>query len=234
MSEEQMKNSVSVLVVGSGKLATELLLNLKSAGIASVLPWSEKSVVGKGKVIVVHAGSGREFDDAVSFCAETRSVLIELSTGNDINIDSPVFPVIVCPNVNILMLKFMAMIARSGTLFDEYEKSVIESHQSAKTSEPGTAINIADSLGVKREDIVSVRDPEVQEKKLSIPPDFIPRHAYHKISISDANVTVSLESRVYGEAPYSSGLAKIIEAVCDKNLDPGIHNIVELIEQGWL
>ena len=59
MSEEAGKiGGLQVLIVGSGKLAGELLENLKSSRIDRVLPWSRRDASWKGCTVVVHAGSG--------------------------------------------------------------------------------------------------------------------------------------------------------------------------------
>ncbi|MDI9690464.1 hypothetical protein QM326_38275, partial [Burkholderia cenocepacia] len=67
------------------------------------------------------------------------SPLVELSTGSDLETGTYGFPVVLCPNTNILMLKFMSMLETSGHLFRDCDISVTESHQAGKTSVPGTA-----------------------------------------------------------------------------------------------
>lgn len=229
-----MNTSVQVLIVGSGKLAAELIENLKSRSIASVLPWNRKGERLECKSVVVHAGSGRELPGVVSFCSANNSVLIELSTGGNLAEESHPFPVIICPNINILMLKFMAMLQSQGYLFREYQKTILESHQAAKTSAPGTAINIARSLGVDPGQIVSVRNPVVQENELGIPSEFLLRHAYHRVIIGDENVRITFETKVFGQSPYALGLAKVIEAICGRDLEPKPQDILTLIQSGWL
>ena len=234
MGDIKRDEAFQVLIVGSGKLASELLENLQSQRISAVLPWAKKDEPYEGKRIVVHAGSGRQLDDVVTFCFRTNSVLIELSTNEKLDRSKSSFPTIVCPNINILMLKFMAMLQSHGPQFKEYEKTILESHQSTKTSKPGTAINLANSLAVLTNRIISVRDPVVQENKLGIPSAFLPRHAYHRISIVDTNVSITLETKVLGQAPYSAGLAQIIEGICGRQLEPRIYDVLDLIHSGWV
>jgi len=232
--EDEKVGGLQVLIVGSGKLATELLENLHSSSISSVLPWAQRDTTWSGCRIIVHAGSGREIEDVVSFCSSQHLLLVELSTTKNLENANPIFPVVICPNTNILMLKFMAMLQSQGSLFSEYEKSVIESHQANKKSEPGTAISIARSLGVSRDEITSVRDPLIQERQIGIPYEHLSRHAYHKISITDGNVGIVFETRVLGKAPYASGLAKILDGICKRDLEPGKHDIFELVQNGWI
>lgn len=222
------------MVVGSGKLANELLENLSGPHIASVLPWAQRESGWNGCRIVVHAGSGREIADVTEFCALHSLVLVELSTSGALEQVNPTFPVILCPNTNILMLKFMAMLKVQGHLFSEYETTILESHQSDKKSEPGTAISIAASLGVPRDEITSVRDPLVQKRQLGIPAEHLARHAYHKISIADGNVSIAFEAKVLGEAPYAAGLAKIVEGIYRRDLESRKYDVLELVQNGWI
>lgn len=225
---------MNVYVVGAGKLATEIISSLKSPNIQSVVPWSDSTLHKDEDIIVVHAGSGRELESVYTFCTEHQKPLIELATNISSNKSHSAFPLVVCPNTNILLLKFMAMISKFGTNFIEYDKTIIESHQSTKTSAPGTAYAIAKSLGVENEKVESVRDPFVQEKALGIPGPFLSRHAYHKITISDSTVSVTLETKVFGSTPYSAGLAKIIDAMITRKLEKRVYDVLEFIEQGWI
>src|SRR5688572_18836321 len=173
-----------VLVVGTGKLATELLNSLR------VTPWAERSPT-KDKSIVVHAGSGRDLEDVISYCRETHSTLVELATGSEIESARLDFPAVICPNTNILMLKFMSMLAKSGHLFSGYKIKLTESHQAPKTSTPGTAIAMAHALGLKDSDVVSVRDAQQQRTALQIPDAHLARHAFHQVVIEDGACSIT-------------------------------------------
>lgn len=195
--------------------------------------WSNDSKAN-GSAVVVHAGSGRELDEVIAYCRETRSPLIELATGSKLESASPAFPVVLCPNTNILMLKFMAMLARSGKLFKGYHMEVTESHQAEKQSAPGTAIAIAQSLGLAANDVVSVRDTKVQLAALHIPAEHLGRHAVHAILIEDGACRVSFETRVYGASPYADGVARIVSAVTSYPLENRVYAIDEFVEHGWV
>ena len=218
-----------VLVVGRGKLAAELLNGLISPSISRVLPWSERERLGSERCMVVHAGSGRERDDAARFCADTGSILLELSTGGSQLPPAPVFPIIVCPNVNMQMLSFMAMIKQAAGFFKGQHIEITESHQASKRTEPGTAIYLARSLGIPETQIRSVRDPKAQSEILHIPTEFLDRHAYHEVRINNGDVEIRLESRVLGKSAYASGLARIIEVASTCALQPGVHDVVDVI-----
>ncbi|WP_269511341.1 dihydrodipicolinate reductase C-terminal domain-containing protein [Burkholderia sp. IMCC1007] len=240
---------MQVLVVGTGKLATELLRSHQlDPAIFHVMPWSEGARADAGRSdarrtdarrsdarsIVVHAGSGRELPDAIAFCHATGSTLVELSTGSDLETGSHDFPIVLCPNTNILMLKFMCMLETSGHLFRDCNISVTESHQASKTSVPGTAVDIGQSLGVPAQHIRSVRDPAEQRDALQIPDDQLGRHAFHRIRIEDGACSLQFESRVYGASPYADGVSRIVDAVRQRDLERRRYSIVEFIRNGWL
>jgi hypothetical protein len=143
-----------VTVVGSGKLATELLEHLELPEDMKLQAWSDLGP-GADAAFVVHAGSGRELEPVIAYCECSGATLLELATGSVLENACPAFPVVLCPNTNILMLKFMSLLASSGPLLRGYHILLEESHQHGKTSAPGTALALAESLGLRQEAIVS-------------------------------------------------------------------------------
>jgi hypothetical protein len=226
-------HAMQVFIAGTGKLATELLSGLQLDAAFQLTAWSQRGP-SLDRAIVVHAGSGRELADIAAFCTATHSPLIELSTGSAIEATPHAFPVVLCPNTNILMLKFMAMLAQCGPLFSGYKVQLTESHQASKTSVPGTAVDIAQALGLKADDIVSVRDVAVQRAQLQIPEAALGRHAYHRVRIDDGACHIQLETRVTGDAPYAQGVAQIVAAVAAHGLADRVYPVMDFIRQGWL
>jgi 4-hydroxy-tetrahydrodipicolinate reductase len=222
-----------IIVVGTGKLARELLSTLPSASTFKVIAWAD-TIKDEGSSVVVHTGSGRELENVINYCQKTGSILIELATGSEIENREIDFPVVVCPNTNILILKLLAMFAVSGHHFKNYKVKVIESHQSEKLSVPGTAVALAQSLGMPREEILSIRDPQQQSEVLKIPHEYLSRHGYHRVEIEDHVGSIVLETKVFGPAPYAGGLAQIISAVRFNKLENRRYNIMEFIENGWV
>ena len=218
-----------VLVVGQGKLAAELLSGLGGLRVERVLPWAERESRGSGICMVVHAGSGREFEDVVGFCAKTMSPLLELSTSGGRLPLSPVFPIVVCPNVNMQMLSFMAMVKQAAGYFKGQDIKITESHQATKRTKPGTAIHLASSLGVPEEKIRSIRDPKVQSETLHIPDEFLDRHAYHEVLIKSGEVEIRLETRVLGKSAYACGLNRLIDIIARNPLSAGVYDVVDLV-----
>lgn len=224
----------NTLIAGAGKLANEV-----RAGLGPVAHrWADRFAL-EGTALervaaVVHAGSGRELPEIADFCRERRAVLVELSTGTDAAALARDFPVVLCPNANILMLKFMAMLARSGHWFNRGRVTITESHQSSKTSVPGTAVAMAEALGVDPRAIVSVRDPAVQTDRFGLARQDLERHALHRIDIEEGACSITLETRVQGDAPYQDGVRRIIGAALSHPLENRSYDVLEFIDNGWL
>lgn len=222
-------DTFEILVVGRGKLAEELLQGLQGPAISRVVRWGDRGGLEGGPSMIVHAGSGRELGEAIEFCSSSGSTLLNLSTGDAQFPSAPDFPLVLCPNVNMPMLRFMAMVKQAARHFRGQGIRITESHQSSKRTKPGTAIHLANSLGVPENEIRSVRDPKVQHEALGIPTAFLDRHAYHEVAISDPDVEIRLETRVLGKSAYASGLAKVIEIVAASRLQPGCFDVVDLV-----
>lgn len=219
----------AILIVGRGKLAEELLHGLGSPTISRVVRWDERDSQEGDRYIVIHAGSGRELNDVIGFCSVTGSILLDLSTGDSQFPVTTKFPVVICPNVNVQMLYFMAMVKHSSRYFRGQDIKIAESHQASKSTKPGTAIYLAKSLCIPETEIRSERDPKVQNEVLGIPSSFLDRHAYHEIVIRNPEVEIRLETRVLGKSAYASGLAKVIDIVARRKLDPGYYDIVDFV-----
>jgi len=218
-----------VLVVGRGKLANELMEGLNGDAISQTIRWDDRSTSVSELRIVVHAGSGRELPEVIDYCANTNTILFELSTADAMIPDRVGFPVIICPNVNLQMIRFMAMVRQASRYFKGQTIEIIESHQATKKTRPGTAIYLANQLGVSESEIRSERNPERQQKIFGIPNEYLARHAYHKIAITSPDAEITLETRVLGKTAYATSLSEIIAMVSQMDLRSGRHDIVELI-----
>jgi len=225
---------MEIFVVGSGKLASEILDSGMSFPSGSLKKWEEKPETYSLKSVIVHAGSGRQLDKCIGFCKRSKSVFIELSTGLETETMQVDFTLILCPNTSILMLKTMSLLEHFGQYFAGNNITITESHQAAKQSVPGTAFNLAKSFQVPSEKIISIRDTDFQQNELKIPDEFLDRHAYHKITIQDGSDEVSIETRVLGHQSYSKGVKKIIDAILVHQLEERKYSVLEFIENKWL
>ncbi len=130
------------------------------------------------------------------------------------------------------MLKFMHMIKQYGSQFSKNDISILESHQETKKSLPGTAIEFAKSLGFPSGNIISIRNPELQEKQYGIPAECLDLHAFHEIVIGDRGTSITLKTLVKGHESYVSGLAAIIKSL--QNLENRYYHIIDLLEMGLI
>ncbi|MDD4968563.1 MAG: dihydrodipicolinate reductase C-terminal domain-containing protein [Paludibacter sp.] len=225
---------IKILVVGSGKLATAILTSELSFQTCEVLKWETQYKTLQDKAIIVHAGSGRQLEECFEFCTRTKSVFIELSTGLETETMNPEFPLIICPNTSILILKTLNMLKKAGWYFENYNITITESHQSAKITEPGTAYAFARALKFPTGNIVSIRDREVQRTETRIPVEYLDKHAYHKIVIQDGNDEVTIETKVLGHDSYAKGVKKIIDSVLNYKLENKKYMIYDLIDNDML
>ena len=225
---------MKIFVVGSGKLANALLNSGLSFPSCEMAQWETGCSHLQGKAIVVHAGSGRQLEECIDFCSRTKSVFIELATGLGTEKATPDFPLIICPNTSILVLKALQMVKANGKHFEGYDISITQSHQTTKTTEPGTAFAFADSLKFPHQRIESVRDPLIQQSKIGIPAEYLGKHAYHRILIKDGDDEVTIVTKVLGHKSYANGVKKIIEMVLQHKLENKKYTILELIGVGVL
>ena len=225
---------MKIFVVGSGKLANAILTSDLSFPSCEVLKWETQFQTLNEKAIIVHAGSGRQLEECFEFCVRTKTVFIELSTGLETERMKPDFPLIICPNTSILLLKTLSVIKVNGRYFENYEISITESHQSTKKTEPGTAYAFANALKFPPEKIVSIRDPEIQQNKIGIPKEYLDKHAYHKIVIKDGNDEVTIETKVLGHDSYANGVKTIIDTVLRCSLENKKYTVLDLIDNNML
>lgn len=207
---------------------------LLTAGLSiqscEILKWEVQYQSLNEKAIIVHAGSGRQLKECFEFCTRTRSIFIELSTGLETEKMEPDFPLVICPNTSILLLKTLKMIKINGNYFENYKISITESHQSTKRTPPGTAYAFAHSLKFPPDQIVSIRDPEIQRNKIGIPEVYMDKHAYHKIVIQNGSDEIAIETKVMGHGSYANGVKVIIETVLKGTLESKRYAILDLID----
>lgn len=225
---------MNIYLVGSGKLASAISAAELSFPSGKILKWESSHQSLTEKAIIVHAGSGRQLQECISFCRRTDSILVELSTGLETEKMDSDFTLIVCPNTSILLLKILNIVKTFGHYFENNKISILESHQSTKTSEPGTAYNFARSLKFPIDKIKSIRDTETQLNQIEIPKEFLDKHAYHKIVIEDDTDQITIETKVLGHGSYAHGLNKILDAVLNNSFEKRRYTVLDLIEKNLL
>jgi hypothetical protein len=224
----------SIIIVGAGKLAQAIRASTQLAQNCEISDWDAFDKHNLASGIVIHAGSGRQLDDVINFCAASKSTLIELATGTSTADRKFNFPTVICSNTALALVKFMFMLSNSGALFKDYQITVEESHQATKGSVPGTAVDIAHSLGIPAGGIVSCRDARDQEQRLGIPAAFLTAHAFHRITIEDGDSSIVFETRVLGHQPYVDGIVAIVRAVENNALESRKYAVIDFVRSGWI
>ena len=226
----------SIIIVGGGKLANAILDNLTgldtgSRRIKSVSRYRTDTETAEGSVFV-HVGSGRQYEESLQEAIDKRCIYIQAATHKDIVMPPPgegIIPYIHAPNLDVNIIKFMYWLGLGVKLFRGADTALLESHQSGKRSAPGTAYRIAEILGIEKENITSIRDPEKQ-RLLDI--GNIGRHAFHSVEIGDGDSKIILQTKIEGLLPYVKGLYRIIAGL--PGLDPKNYEIEEFVSMGIL
>ena len=221
------ENKQTIIIAGSGKLAQSLINGFSQ--LSNMIKWDDFDKSIKNKNIVIHAGTGRQLQECLDYCNETKSVLLELSTGTNIEQLNNDCPVIICPNTAIPVLKMMKLINEYGKDFSQYKVRIIESHQKEKKTVAGTALVIAQALNVSNERVESIRDNETQKKTLGIPEEYLNLHAYHQIIIEDIGCEIKIETKVLGHDAYVSGVKMIVERINKMNLKNKKYQVTEIL-----
>ncbi len=229
-----------VYVVGHGKLASRIQSDLSKTAqqlqspLAFVGNWDNLLTKENdtSRMVLAHCGSGRQLYDVLEYCNTNRIPLIQCSTGisyPDGFTSETAFPLIEAPNLSIPIIKFLYLLEEMEPLFREYDISITESHQKAKTSLPGTAMEMARLLGVEESHVKSIRDEDIQKNSLGIPQEHLSQHALHIIEILADECIITLRTEVHGLETYLTGFVRIIQGI--DRVPPGRHKLTDLIRQ---
>ena len=229
-----------IYVAGHGKLAAIIQTDLQRIAqdhhlvIKNVINWDHRSTgnTDTSRIVCIHAGSGKQYQEMLSYCQNNHTPLFQCATGitypEELFSNIP-FVFVDAPNFSLMIVKFLYMLEELGSLFHEYDISITESHQSAKTSLPGTAREIAKSLGVDPRQIKSIRDKEIQKDQFKIPHQHLEQHALHIIDIGSDDCRISFKTEIYGLNTYLVGIVKLMQNI-DK-LSPGKYSLPDLVRK---
>ncbi len=203
-----------------------MLHGLKSSHLT--IKWEAHDTKSHEKIIVIHAGSGRQIEECIAYCNRTGSILMELSTGDNVSKYKIECPTIICPNTAIPVLKMMSILKENGKTFSDYDTKIIESHQKNKTTVAGTAVELSKALHMDEKKIESVRDVEAQ-LELGIPQEHLNLHAYHKICIKDQGCEITIQLRVLGHDAYVRGVVQLLEILSVTALENKAYDVIDLV-----
>ena len=123
---------------------------------------------------------------------------------------------VIAPNMAKQIVAFQAMMADAVDtfpgLFKGYSLEIRESHQKGKADTSGTAkamVGYFNELGVSfsEDQIIKIRDPEVQKTQWGIPEQHLAGHGWHTYSLVSEDQTVRFEytHNVNGRMVYTLG-----------------------------
>jgi 4-hydroxy-tetrahydrodipicolinate reductase len=123
---------------------------------------------------------------------------------------------VIAPNMAKQIVGFQAMMAHAAEnfpdLFAGYSLQIEESHQQGKADTSGTAkamVTYFNKLGIpfKDEQIIQVRDPQVQQAQWGIPEAYLSGHGWHTYTLRAADETVlfRFSHNVNGRQIYVEG-----------------------------
>ena len=128
---------------------------------------------------------------------------------------------VIAPNMAKQIVGFQAMLEYAADnfpdLFKGYSLSIKESHQQGKADTSGTAkamVGYFNRLGVSfsADEIIRMRDPDVQKTLWAIPEEYLSGHGWHTYSLVSEDQTVKFEftHNVNGREVYVRGTVDAI------------------------
>ncbi len=123
---------------------------------------------------------------------------------------------VIAPNMTKQIVGFQAMMAYAAEnfpgLFSDYDLEIMESHQQGKADTSGTAkamVGYFNRLGIDfgQEQIIQVRDPEIQRDQLEIPEEHLAGHGWHTYTLvsPDKTATFRFVHNINGRDIYAQG-----------------------------
>ena len=132
---------------------------------------------------------------------------------------------VIAPNMAKQIVGFQAMLDFAARefpgMFAGYSLTIKESHQAGKADTSGTAramVSYFNDLGLdfNEEQISQERDPQVQEKEWSVPPEHLTGHGWHTYTLISPDKSTKFEftHNINGRDIYAQGT---FDAVCYLN-----------------
>jgi 4-hydroxy-tetrahydrodipicolinate reductase len=142
-------------------------------------------------------------------------------------VESSAIAAVIAPNMAKQIVGFQAMMEYAADnfpdLFKGYSLEIKESHQQGKADTSGTAkamVGYFNRLGVpfSADEIIRMRDPEVQKSQWEIPQEYLSGHGWHTYSLVSEDQTVQFEftHNVNGRKIYVRGTVDAILYLSEK------------------
>jgi len=142
-------------------------------------------------------------------------------------VNSSSIAAVVAPNMAKQIVGFQAMMEYAANtfpaLFEGYTLEIKESHQKGKADTSGTAkamVTYFNQLGVpfSEDQIVKIRDPEIQQKQWGIDAKYLTGHGWHTYTLISEDRTVRFEftHNINGREIYGRGTLDALLYLAEK------------------
>ena len=147
---------------------------------------------------------------------------------------------VIATNFAAPVVMFQAMIRFAAKTFPNslngFTLLIRESHQASKPDVSGTAESLLDAfkevgMPLKKEQIIMVRDPVVQEAEMGIPKQYLSGHGYHTYTFLSADGTVKLQfiHNVLGRSVYVDGALKAIRFLHLQHAEGKVFSMIDVL-----
>jgi 4-hydroxy-tetrahydrodipicolinate reductase len=159
-------------------------------------------------------------DNATFYCRHELPFVMGTTGGDRSLLEKTVFNssilAVIAPNMAKQIVGFQAMMEYAAEnfpgLFAGYSLEIRESHQKTKVDTSGTAkamVHYFNKLGVRfaENDIIKIRDPEIQQNDWKIPEEYLSGHAWHTYTLDapDKTAQFTFSHNINGRDIYSWG-----------------------------
>ena len=135
---------------------------------------------------------------------------------------------VIATNMATPVVIFQEMIKHAAKSFPKslegFELVIQESHQAVKPDPSGTAISLLGffkelGMPLEKEQIIMLRDPDLQETVLNIPNKYLGGHGYHTYTLTspDGTVVLQFKHNVLGRNVYVEGALTAIRFLAKSN-----------------
>lgn len=123
-------------------------------------------------------------------------------------------PVHIIPNTSQEVTDYIESVAAFHQAHSSWSAHITEYHQSSKQDISGTALAIAEQIGVQPHEIQTIRDDAEATKLFGVPPQHQSSYAVHQITFTnpETKTTQLFQIVVTGHQTYVAGLIKLLLA----------------------
>jgi len=206
-----------LLIKGSGRMAREMRRLCAGQDIEHA-DWTGFAAHTRRTVFV---NFGRtDTDGALAWCGRYKVPFIQGTTGQDELFARPPCPVVLAPNLALPAAFFAeAIVPVAAKLVAQgFVPSLREKHQFSKKGRSGTALRIADALGMPHERIAAIREGKAA-------------CAEHRVALMKGDVSIELAVRVNGREAYAHGAIAVARALLarQESLKNRVYSVSEIV-----